>query len=227
MIVDKSKLKEGDIIYENKYQAIKVINPEYPFTFMKCNGVVILPFDAYDNLYVLKTNRPNIGEYYELPRGIIENGEDFVEGAKRELEEETGLKVLETWDLGNIQPDTGLLRHQVKLIGIMVERKEEDFYTKYDDADKVTFKIYKKRLEDLYSMILDGGITCGYTMSSISKFMSLRCKDLGLRDDGCHNNVKFLTDKALNLIPFSQREYLKGRNDLEKILYYFINMMED
>lgn len=102
MIVDKSKPKEGDVIYENKYQAIKVINPEYPFTFMKCNGVVVLPFDAYDNLYILKTDRPSIGEYYELPRGILEAGEDFVDGAKRELTEETGLNIVDIWDLGNI-----------------------------------------------------------------------------------------------------------------------------
>lgn len=226
MVVDKSKLNSDDVLYENEYQRIKMINANYPFTHMKCNGVVILPFDSKDNIYMLHLERPQIGLYYELPRGAVEPNEDYKEGALRELAEETGLKPLEVFDFGTILPDTGLLKHNIKLMGILVEEKMEDFFTKYDNADKRTFEVHKFRMEDLYDLVINEEIVCGYTMSGISKFMSHRCKDIGLVDDGYHTNVNYLMNKALELIPFSQKEYLKGKNNMEKVLNYLISVLE-
>ncbi len=55
------------------------------------NSVVILPLITSDKLVILNQYRPAIRKWiYELPAGIVEDGEDPLETASRELVEETG-----------------------------------------------------------------------------------------------------------------------------------------
>ncbi len=57
------------------------------------NSVVILPLITFDKIVLLYQYRPAIRRWiYELPAGIIEEGEDPAETASRELIEETGYK---------------------------------------------------------------------------------------------------------------------------------------
>lgn len=57
------------------------------------NSVVILPLITLDKIVMLYQYRPAIRKWiYELPAGIIENDEDPLETASRELVEETGYK---------------------------------------------------------------------------------------------------------------------------------------
>lgn len=174
-------LQAGDILYENKFQQIRMINGNYPFTHMKNNGVVILPFDEKGNIYILHKDRPNIGLYYELPRGGLEDGEEYKVGALRELEEETGLKSLETIDLGEIQPDTGLLKHKIKLIGVKVMPKEKYVYIHHDPVDKCDNTIVSLKVDDLLILVNDGEIVDGYTMSAITKYLAYNRKEIEIK----------------------------------------------
>ncbi len=56
-------------------------------------AVVILPFVSNSEIIMIRQYRYPVNEWiYELPAGTLEEGEDPVETAYRELEEETGYK---------------------------------------------------------------------------------------------------------------------------------------
>jgi ADP-ribose pyrophosphatase len=69
--------------------------------------------------------RPAVGEYtWELPSGLVDDGEDPAETCRRELKEETGLSVRELRYLGRFFPDTGRL-----------ENRQHAFHVRTDDPD--------------------------------------------------------------------------------------------
>lgn len=74
-------------------------------------GVAVLPI-LDDSLALLKIYRHPVGEYtWEVPRGFIDDGENALTAALRELEEETGLQCADqdVIDLGTVLPDPGIL----------------------------------------------------------------------------------------------------------------------
>lgn len=61
----------------------------------KPDGVIIYSIygEKNDRVVLIRQFRYTIGDYiYEFPAGLVEEGEDFHEGAVREMYEETGLK---------------------------------------------------------------------------------------------------------------------------------------
>lgn len=166
-------LEPGDVLYENSFQQIKMINSNYPFTFMKCNGVVTLPYDEEGNIYVLNKERPNIGTYLELPRGCLDGEETYIEGAIRELTEETGLKIIETFDMGEIQPDTGLVKNKVRLIGCKVEKTEYYRFNHEDVVDNCTNDVRQLNIQTLMEIVANNQIIDGYTLSGVNQVPSI------------------------------------------------------
>lgn len=167
-------LQADDVLYENSFQKIAMINSNYPFTFMKCNGVVTLPYDEEGNIYILNKERPNIGTYLELPRGGLEEGETYIDGASRELTEETGLTILEIHDMGEIQPDTGLLKHKIHLVGCKVKHTEDYRFNHEDTVDKCTNDVRRMELKTLMEIVSTNHIVDGYTLSGLCKFLAYK-----------------------------------------------------
>jgi ADP-ribose pyrophosphatase len=57
------------------------------------DAVAIVAVDAEGRFVLVRQNRPPVGrELLELPAGLIDDGEEPLESAKRELREETGLR---------------------------------------------------------------------------------------------------------------------------------------
>lgn len=159
-----------NILYENEFMKIEMINPNYPFLHMKKRGAVVVPYDNKENIYLLKKNRKNIGTYYEVPRGFVESEESFQVGALRELLEETGMESKKVSELGHIQPDTGVMANDVKMYAVLVEEKES--FNHYDKYDNETSKVTKIPLNDIFKLLNEGKIICSYTLSSLLAFKS-------------------------------------------------------
>lgn len=57
------------------------------------DAAAVVPLDGAGNIYMVRQYRPAIGRIlYELPAGIIDHGEAPVRAARRECEEETGMR---------------------------------------------------------------------------------------------------------------------------------------
>ncbi len=75
-------------------------------------AVVVVAVDG-DDVVLVEQYRPTIGEsQLELPAGIVEESETFVEAGARELREETGFDPGETRLLDEFWVATGVLRHR-------------------------------------------------------------------------------------------------------------------
>lgn len=57
------------------------------------DAVAVVPLDSSGNIYLVRQFRPAIGRIlYELPAGIIDHGESPLRTARRECEEEIGMR---------------------------------------------------------------------------------------------------------------------------------------
>ena len=92
-------------------------------------GVAILPI-LDGNLGLLQIYRYPVGEYtWEVPRGFIDDGENALTAALRELEEETGLQCTDqdVIDLGTVLPDPGILAGRTHIFAATKCQKTKHF----------------------------------------------------------------------------------------------------
>ena len=166
----KELFREPVTMYENAFLKITLINPNYPFIHMNKQGAVVVPYDKYGNIYLLKKRRPGVGLFYELPRGFVENKESFEVGALRELQEETGMEAKGHTFLGFTQPDTGIMNNNVAVYKVLVDEREG--FEHHDVADGETNKVVKCSLNSVMKAISNRKIVCGFTLSGVLKYMA-------------------------------------------------------
>jgi len=95
--------------YENKQHEIYIRDG-----VIKSNAVVIIARDEQDNIYFVRQTREIIGEEtLELPAGLIDENEEPIETAKRELEEEVGLIAGNLEFLGDYYSSSGFTNERV------------------------------------------------------------------------------------------------------------------
>lgn len=77
---------------------------------------------------IVRQYRPAIETYtWELPAGLLKEGEDPVQGCIRELKEETGLTAESVTYLGQYYPDTGRLENSLHLCHIKTSEPDPSF----------------------------------------------------------------------------------------------------
>jgi ADP-ribose pyrophosphatase len=172
---EKEQLLSSDVVFQGPLFRIchdKLIEPggyTSERDVIRHNGsVVILAIDKSgskkDPWIVIERQYRHAAQQYlwELPAGKLEPGEDPVEGAKRELAEETGYSA-KKWKLFvEYYPSPGFLGESMKVFlaeGLIAgeARPEED--------EKIDFRLV--RLSDLLKMIDKGAIYDGKTLSAV------------------------------------------------------------
>ena len=86
-------------------------------TVEKPSSLGLPPVDADRGVVMIEQFRPTIRELcYELPAGVVEDGESYAEAGARELEEEVGIVADSVALLEDFWCSTGVLRHERGLV---------------------------------------------------------------------------------------------------------------
>ena len=133
-------------------------------------GACIAALTEKDELYLVRQYRYALGqELWELPAGKLEEGEDPFEAAKRELEEECGLKADQYIDLHPFYPTVGYCSEVIYtwlargLHPVPMHLDEDEFLTPT-----------KMPLEEVCRMVLDGEIRDGKMVAAVLKIKALK-----------------------------------------------------
>lgn len=81
---------------DQKHSWLFVSRKKNPLEDKSADAVVIVPFVGKDHIVLIRQFRiPVNGYVYELPAGIIDEGEDAFSAACREIKEETGMEIVD------------------------------------------------------------------------------------------------------------------------------------
>lgn len=98
-------------------------------------AAVVLPIDENDNVVFVRQLREAIGEMsLELPAGMVDEGEEPIATAKRELEEETGLIANEIKHLLSVYPSSGYTSERIH---IFYAKDFTNGTQKFDDNENI------------------------------------------------------------------------------------------
>ena len=139
-----------------------------------CRAVCVLPLDADGNVTVVRQFRYAHDKVLcEIPAGKLDEGEDFLEAAKRELYEETGTVAEKYTFLGEIYTTPAFV-DEVIYMYLATELSEGG----EQDLDEGEFlNVEKIPLDTLVDMTLRGEIRDAKTQAAVLKVKLLR--DMG------------------------------------------------
>ena len=132
-------------------------------------AAAILPVDSEGNLILVRQfrNGPQ-AEILEIPAGGLNEGEDFLTCATRELEEEIGYKAEEVHHLIDLYTTIAFCDEK---IGIYYTEKMTPSKQNLDEDEFVTIEKYP--LQEVVDMILGGQIQDSKTMAAVLAYKEL------------------------------------------------------
>jgi ADP-ribose pyrophosphatase len=161
------KIKSSETKYKNQWIEViedKVIRPDGSDgiygVVRKGPGVMILPFDNEGNVYLIEEFKYPIGkDLLEVCAGALDESEDSLSAAKRELKEELGIEADEWIDLGMEYPFTSVMDAPC---GMYIARGLHFGETNTEGTETIVMK--KMPFDEAVQKVLDGTIAhaeCG------------------------------------------------------------------
>jgi ADP-ribose pyrophosphatase len=164
---------DNEIVYSNDWidlQHNSVLNPAgnegiYGVVHFKNIAVGIVTLDTDLNTYLVGQFRYPLNEYsWELPMGGSPFNENMLDGAKRELEEETGL-IAEKWTQVAKMHTSNCVTDEVGYV-FLAENLTQN--TPFPEETEL-LSIKKIPFAEAYQMVLNGQITDAISMIGIMK----------------------------------------------------------
>jgi ADP-ribose pyrophosphatase len=174
-VEEKAQLLSSEVVFEGPLFKIlrdRLIEPggaENVRDVIRHNGsVVILALDSSKSkkdpwIVVERQYRHAANQFlWELPAGKLEEGEDALEGAKRELEEETGYRAKKWKPLVEYYASPGFLGESMMVFlaeGLVAGQAHPE------DDERIELRLVK--LSEVLKMIAKGAILDGKTLTSV------------------------------------------------------------
>lgn len=126
-------------------------------------AVAVLAFIDEETILIVKQFRVSLNKtLLEIPAGKLEVGEDPLEAAHRELEEETGYKTCNIEYLGTIATGAGFTDELIHIY------KAVDLFEGIKGGDEDEFiEVYPFKLQEIKEMIRNGGIIDAKTITAL------------------------------------------------------------
>ncbi len=142
----KTTLLETPVFTVNRTESV---SPEGKIAHFIVNDapdwVIVIAEDGDDFLMVKQWRHGENGLSIEFPGGVIDDGEQPEDGARRELKEETGFCAEELVSLGSMNPNPALFRNRVHFFSARKLKKESG--QNLDDDEFVSFfRVPKKEV---------------------------------------------------------------------------------
>ena len=159
------------IVYDNPWIGLteyQVINPSgnpgiYGKVHFKNFAIGVLPLDAEMNTYLVGQYRFALGQYsWEIPEGGGVLGDEPLNGAKRELLEETGLKASKWTEIQRMHLSNSVTD---ELSITYLAQDLQQFEAEPEDTERLIIK--KIPFEDAYKMVINGEITDSISVAAI------------------------------------------------------------
>lgn len=163
--------KTSKVVYENPWIKVShddVVTPNntdgiYGVVHFKNTAIGVVPIDAEGNTWLVKQSRYTLNQYtWEIPEGGCPQGENPLDAAKRELEEEVGLcaqewQQLMTMHLSNSVTD--------EFCVVFVARKLSAGQQQLEATEDI--ELQKLPLYEAIAMVKRGEITDGISVAAL------------------------------------------------------------
>ena len=132
-------------------------------------AVCVVPVMPDGTTYMVRQYRYPFGEaVLEIPAGKLDAGEQPVDAANRELEEEIGMKASELIYMGEFRPSVA---YDLEVIHMYLARGLVATQQHLDDDEFLDVETYS--LHAIYDMIMDNRLTDGKTIAAVLKAKAL------------------------------------------------------
>ena len=150
-------------------------NESYYSIEHKEDQVMVLPIVENSKIVLVKARRPVLGKsLWELPAGGVKNGESHVETAKREMAEETGIKVANLDRFHESQSFVLASNRMPMFPKVFYINLTNEEYLKKNEFDDEIEQVNAFSFEETVESIVQGDLFATLPIAVISKFLFTR-----------------------------------------------------
>lgn len=158
----------NNIILENQYITVFTNESGHLRINQKHGGAVVIP--EYNGRYALIQHSRHGAVLIEFPRGFIESGESHIDGAERELKEELNFSSINSYILGELVTDSGLITDNVRAVVCEVRDPSQLSLQSSEGVIGCHFYTY----EEIISLVKDGKVKDNFTLASLMLLQAKR-----------------------------------------------------